>query len=157
MYMMKIAFLLISAIIILLCGCSSNNSQLLDQSSANVSADPFPDQTSAKVSPCDAIKIARTQVPQRLAGDMPIYGFRAELGTYGTWFLTFANVDVTFNELGWKGNAGDYYKIIDSHQDKPDGVYANIVIYVDAETGKVTNREINNGYFLGPTQDLHCE
>jgi len=120
--------------------------------------DTLPDQSSAKVSQCNAIKIARTQVPQRIAEETPASGLRTDLGTHGTWFVTFVNVNITFNELGWKGDAGDYYKKQDLEQALPKGVYANVTIYVDAETGEVTKREINNGFFIGgPIQNLVCE
>ena len=117
----------------------------------------LPDASSAKVSECGAIKIARTQVPQRLAEYMPNSGFLTDEGPNGTWFVVFTNIDATFDELTWKGNAGDYFKSYDTPQNKPEGIYANILIYVDANSGAITRREINNAFYLGPTRDFDCE
>jgi hypothetical protein len=120
--------------------------------------DIAPDEANAKISVCEAVKIAKTVVPGRIASlGTPQTGFRADLGEYGTWFMNFINVNVTFSELGWEGKVNDYYKRYDTQQDKPEGVYANITIYVDAGTGKITKREISNAIILGPIQTLDCD
>jgi len=144
---MKIIVPLALAVIMLLSGCNNNTD--------------FPEASSAEISQCDAVRIARTQVPPRIAEATPAVGFRHELGLHGTWFVTFVNVDATFDELGWKGDAGDYFDKGGKNavlQDKPEGVYANVTIYVDAQTGEVTKREINNGMVTGgPSMFLDCD
>jgi hypothetical protein len=145
MYKMKIIVPIMLIMMLLLSGCGKAETTI-------------PDGSTTKVSQCDAVRIARTAVPKRIADLTPTNaGFRADLGKNGTWFVNYANVNIVFSELGWHGKAEDYFKRYDLEQHEPNGVYANITIYVDAGTGEVTNREIHNAYILGPIQNLSCE
>jgi hypothetical protein len=142
--MMKIFILPLLTVMLFLAGCGNTNT--------------IPDEAHARVSVCEAVKIAKTVVPERIAAlGTPQTGFRADLGENGTWFMNFIHVSVTFIELGWEGKAADYFKTQNFEQDMPEGVYANITIYVDAETGRITQREISNGIILGPIQTLECD
>jgi hypothetical protein len=106
-----------------------------------------------KISECDAIKIAKKQVPARIAESYTNSGFRQELGPHGTWFVNFANVYTTPDEMGWVENENTHFISGDNllgEQGVPPGSYRNVVIYVDADTGSVTGRELNNGIIAGP-------
>lgn len=105
-----------------------------------------------QISECDAIRIAKNQVPARIAESYTNSGFNQESGPHGTWFVNFANVDTTPSEMGWVENENTYFISGDNplgEQNLPSGSYRNVVIYIDT-TGNVTGRELNNGIILGP-------
>jgi len=104
-----------------------------------------------KISECDAIKIAKGEVPTRIAESYTNSGFRQELGPHGTWFVNFANVNTTPGEMGWVENENTHY-IPTSYEweENSPGIYRNVVIFVAAGTGNITERELNNGIILGP-------
>jgi hypothetical protein len=102
------------------------------------------------LSECDAVKIAREQLPANYANAGALTFFDQYSGVNGTWKVIFPLVNVPFDELGWAGEPGQYYKSFDPSQEMPEGVYANVVIYVDAATGEVTRRELNNAFYSIP-------
>ena len=106
-----------------------------------------------KISECEAVKIAKQQVPAEVVARGAIAaGFRSELGPYGSWFVTFVNVGTTPSELGWEENENTHFKpesTLPGEENLPKDSYRNVTIYVDADTGNVTAREANNGLFIG--------
>ncbi|MBN1160339.1 MAG: PepSY domain-containing protein [Dehalococcoidales bacterium] len=102
------------------------------------------------ISECDAVKIAKEQLPASYADAGAITSLDENMGINGTWVVTFPNVDIPFNELGWEGDPDQYHKYkYDSSRGLPEGVFANVTIYIDAKTGEVTKRELDNRTFLG--------
>ncbi len=111
---------------------------------------------------CRAVKIAKQQLPAEVASRGPIAaGFRHELGTHSTWWVTFVNVNATPVELGWEENENTHFEPesgIPGEENTPKDTYRNVTILIDAETGNVTMREANNGIFLGgPGSFPECE
>ncbi len=104
------------------------------------------------ISECDAIRIAREQVPARIAESYTNSGFRQELGSNGLWFVNFANVYISPEEMGWVENKNTHFyqgNDLMGMNDVPPGSYRNVVIYIDT-TGNVTGCELNNEIILGP-------
>lgn len=102
------------------------------------------------ISECDAVKIARGQLPAKYADAGAITWLDENMGIDGTWGVTFTNVDIPFKELGWEGDPDHYHKYkYDSSRELPEGAFANATIYIDAKTGEVTGRELDNRTFLG--------
>ena len=103
------------------------------------------------ISECDAIKIAKEQVPDRVADSYTNSGYRNDIGHDGTWFVNFANVDTTPGEMGWVENEITHFiPTKNPWEENTPGTYRNVVIFIDAVTGNVTGRELNNGIILGP-------
>jgi len=104
------------------------------------------------ISVCEAVNIAKQQVPAEVvARGAAAAGFRQELDLHGTWFVTFVNVYATQDELGWEENETTHLIAENSlaGDDVPAGTYRNVTVYIDADTGDVTEREANNGVILG--------
>jgi hypothetical protein len=113
-----------------------------------------------EMSACDAVGIAKQEVPSRIAEYSPAAGLRHDLGPRGTWFVTFPNVNTTPEELGW--DESKPYELASDNfpweQDLPPGTFRNLTIYINTETGEVTGRELNNGIVLGgPDSFPHCD
>jgi hypothetical protein len=107
----------------------------------------------AKISECEAVRIAKQQVPAQVVDRGAIAaGFLHELGPHGSWFVTFVNVNTTPSELGWEENENTHFKpeSIFPEENIPKDTYRNVTIYIDADTGSVTSREANNEIFIGP-------
>lgn len=101
------------------------------------------------ISDCDAVKKAKEQLPTKYADADPWVFLDNTTGINGTWRVTFMNIDVSFKELGWTGDINQYYKYSEAHRELPEGVYANVTIYIDAKTGEMTGRQIDNGVYTG--------
>lgn len=100
-------------------------------------------------SKCDAVKIARSQIPAAYADAGAFAALDKTVGANGAWKISFMNLYVPFTDLNWPGTAGDYYVSLSLVRTMPLGVYANASIYVDAKTGAVVKKELDNGVFLG--------
>jgi hypothetical protein len=137
---MKLVIIMFLAVIVL-AGCSQTTRQPTNTEGA-------PD---TKISECEAIKIAKQQVPDRIASAYTNSGFRQDLWPNGAWFVNFANVFTTPEEMGWVENETTYFNEAGPmlEGNKP-GTYRNVVIFVDAVTGEVTGRQLHNGIILGP-------
>jgi uncharacterized protein YceK len=101
------------------------------------------------ISECEAVKIAKGQLPASYADAGAIARHDENMGINGSWVVIFPGVDIPFKELGWEGDPNQYYKFIEPQREMPEGVYADVTIYIDAKTGEVTGRELDNGIFIG--------
>lgn len=101
------------------------------------------------ISECDAVRIARGQLPASYGDADAIIHLDKNVGINGAWRVTFPMVDIPFSELGWEGDPSQYFKPSEYQRELPEGIYGNVTIYVDAETGAVTGRELDNGFILG--------
>jgi hypothetical protein len=106
---------------------------------------------SAVITECDAIRIAKEQVPARIAEAYRSSGFNQIFGDSGAWFVNFVNVLTTPEEMGWVENENTHFRESNSMglNDVPPGYYRNVVIYVDT-AGNIIGRELNNEIILGP-------
>ena len=111
-----------------------------------------PERPGGKITESDAIVIAKKQVPARIAGSYVITGFRQEKGINGAWFVSFPNVNTSREELGWEENDITFFLTSANYtweKDIPQGTYRNVTIYIDADTGDVIRREVNNELIIG--------
>ena len=100
------------------------------------------------ITECEAIAVARLELPEAFADATTSSGLNK-----GTYFVNFKNINVTPEEIGWQEDSiTHFYHENDKPwgQDQPENVYRNATVYVDAVTGKVTERELNNEIILGP-------
>ena len=116
---------------------------------------------SGPVSQCEGLKIARTQLPARFSDSSAIITLSVDEENKEIWRVLFPVVEITFAVLGWERDANQYFVAATSTElelEMPEGVYLNVVIYIDAETGEVTGLELNNKIILGhPDMYAECD
>ena len=105
-----------------------------------------------EITECDAVSIARQQVPARIAENSVAAGLQPQSGEHDRWFVTFPNVNVSREELDWTKDENTHLIWSDENsfaEGMPPDTYRNVTIYVDATNGDIIGREANNGLFTG--------
>jgi hypothetical protein len=146
---MKITGLILLGLLVFLAGCGGTTPESWTPSGKITLSPRESGSVTAKITECDAVRIARAELPAEFAQTQAIPFFAKDEQAHEMWALLFAVVKIPFTELGWTGKADDYYIKNELEQEMPQGVYANVMIYVDAETGSVVKRELSNSYILG--------
>ena len=111
-----------------------------------------PITSSREIAECDAVGIARQEVPTRISDNFVLANLQHEAGEPDRWSLTFPNVYVTLNELGWKEDENNHLIWSDDNsftEGVPTDTYRNVTIYIDAMNGSIIGREASNGLFIG--------
>ncbi len=114
--------------------------------------------TDLPVSECKAVKIAKSVMPAAFADDKPIISYNGNISPHGAWVVLFGPGEIPFAELGWEGDAKAYYKKEQSERTLPEGIFGNVLIYVDADRGIIISRQLSNGIILGyPGMYANCK
>jgi len=113
------------------------------------------------VSQCEALDITRDHLPASFADTSAIVAIYTDETNDEKWKVLFPVVYITFEDLDWEGDASQYFKPPGENAPElnlPEGVYLNVVLYINAKTGKVTGRELNNDTILGyPDMYAKCD
>lgn len=108
--------------------------------------------TPKEITECDAVGIARQEVPDSIAKNPVVAVLQHQSREPGQWSVTFPNVDITKEELSWEEDENT--RLIWSsensfEEEMPPDTYRNVKIYIDASNGNVIGREANNELVLG--------